>query len=120
MNKMSFEKLKELFLEKYSNGAIWKDKNRIIICYNKYGKGYSYCYTNHLELAKRLNLIDYNKVYGRTIEGLQNTITREKKRLEEVISGKDTFYLWTKEEEIASIENRIKELETELKESVVL
>lgn len=123
MNKMSFEKLKELFLNKYENGAIFKDnqrKGRMVVCYQQYGKGYSYTYTNYLQLAKRLNLIDDEVKYHKTFTSIEKQIERLNKRLYEVENDIDTFYLLTKEEEIESIKKEIRDMQVLLETSVEL
>lgn len=114
MNKMSFEKLKELFLSKYENGAIFKDTEYttcMAVAYNKKQKVYHYSYNNYLELAKRLKLIENNVVYERTLNSIPKQIERLNKRLYEVENDIDTFYLWSKEEEIESIKKEIREMQ---------
>ena len=113
MNKMSFNKLKELFFEKYPNGAIFKDTEYttcMAVAYDKKQKVYHYSYTNYLNLAKRLKLIDNSISYKRDIEYLKKQIEMEEKRLQEVIDDIDTFYIWSKEEEIEYTKKKIKEL----------
>lgn len=114
MNKMSFNKLKELFFEKYPNGAIFKDTEYttcMAVAYDKKQRVYHYSYTNYLDLAKRLNLIDKNVMYKNRIETLEHQLNRTKIHLQEVIDDIDTFYICTKEEEIEDTKKEIKELE---------
>jgi hypothetical protein len=123
MNKMSFKKLKELFLKKYPNGAIFQDSNYVTcmaVVFNKNQRVYHYSYNNYLDLAKRLKLIDDNVLYKRSIKSLQKMIEREEKRLEDVINDRDTFYLFTKEEEIESIKKEIRDMQVLLETSVEL
>lgn len=123
MNKMSFEKLEELFLKKYPNGAIFQDSNYVTcmaVVFNKNQRAYHYSYNSYLELAKKLKLIDDNIFYKKDIKSLQEMIKGEEKRLNDIINDKDDLCLGAREEFIEYIKKDIEEMKTQLKNALEL
>jgi hypothetical protein len=86
MNKISFEKVKEIFLSQYPEGNIEKNvENKGIyntfIIFKKGGKVYNYKVKNYLQLLAKLN-IRVKVLYMREYRALQ----KEKQSIEKELS----------------------------------
>lgn len=81
MNKLSFEKVKELFKSKYKEGNIYKKEGgSYYITFKEGGKIYIYKAKNNLQLLRKLNL-QVQTLYLREYKALKKEREKIKKEL---------------------------------------
>lgn len=129
MNKLTFKRVEQLFLQKYPDGNIWqttasnKSNYSVSVAFKSNGRVYNYIVSNYVDLVNKLNL-DVKLMYEHTY----NTITKQIEDIQKDINkgyweddtgffGEDTIIYFTeielnnKKTELEYLQQQIKNIE---------